>query len=286
MQREARSPSLQHPAEPMALGSSQEQCTLQGIASAGTSAWGSPAQIFPQFAKGFKPTGWAWGEGGWLLWGLETCVTRGLCRLPGGDIGCPPAHVTGPWREESGVGFALLPHPLAHGEAQRWPHSQHRLQGWGGSSPPKPSGGIRSLIVQSPPSCWGIRAGTWTSLTSCGGSADPCRPAEESQASIDALLVVIFRMNIAFPLMVDISCALSLPQFSSLPAAGVLPGSGEEKKSLSEFLLEIPIGQTAPNPELFTKNRLQILNRIILPSGCLFLLGPGWGGGWGYQWLD
>lgn len=42
---------------------------------------------------------------------------------------------------------------------------------------------------------------------------------------------------------------------------------------LSEFLLEIPIGQTAPNPELFTKNRLKNLNRIIiLPSSCLFPL--------------
>lgn len=56
--------------------------------------------------------------------------------------------------------------------------------------------------------------------------------------------MLIFMINIVFPLMVEISCALSLPQFTSLPASGVLPDSGEEKKLLSEFsYLKSPLGK-------------------------------------------
>jgi len=56
-----------------------------------------------------------------------------------------------------------------------------------------------------------------------------------------------------------------------------------DRNPLSEFLLQIPIGQKAPNRELFTKNRLKNLNRIILPSGCRCLRGasPGRRGGSG-----
>lgn len=81
---------------------------------------------------------------------------------------------------------------------------------------------------------------TWprASAAGCKGSATSLPPpAGESQASISALLVLIFMINIVFPLMVEIFCVLSLPQFTSLPRSGILPGSGEKKKLLSESVL-------------------------------------------------
>lgn len=67
---------------------------------------------------------------------------------------------------------------------------------------------------------------------------------------------------------------LVTPTIHFSPSVWCLARLGRGKKAAVRILLlEIPIGQTAPNPELFTKNRLKNLNRIILPSGCLFLLG-------------
>lgn len=224
------------------------------------------AQICPQRAEDFNATGWAWGEGGWSSRGLESCVTGGLHRLPGGDVRSVPACVAGPRREERGGGIALP----ARGEARRWPGSQPGLWGWregpglGGDLTLPNSPGHQVLLGIYPPrgsSCHHLPAGafrssrlgqggsTWpqTSRTNCGGSAGSgsCSLplAEESQASIKALLVLIFMINIVFPLMVEISCALSLPQFTSLPASGVLPDSGEKKIRCQNSYLKSPLGK-------------------------------------------
>lgn len=117
VQEEAGSPSLWHP----------EQRTLRGMAFAESSVRGeNAAQICPQRAEDFNATGWAWGEGGWSSRGLESCVTGGLHRLPGGDVHSVPACVAGPRREERGGGIALP----ARSEARRWPGSQPGLWGW------------------------------------------------------------------------------------------------------------------------------------------------------------
>ena len=172
--------------------------------------------------------------------------------------------------QELSVGSLCLhvccPHPApARLGAGHTLAAQHRLWGWreglelGGIRTPQPPLGSLSVLpplVLPPPSCWGLLGCPgWDlgvqpgrrPLGPTGGAQQGVGPApslrQRSQASINALLVLIFMINIVFPQMVEISCALSLPQFTSLPAAGVVPDSGETEIRCQNSYFKSPLGK-------------------------------------------